>query len=32
MLDIYNKYTDQKERKRIEKLEMMDEFEEWNIM
>ncbi|KAL4463936.1 hypothetical protein ABPG74_005873 [Tetrahymena malaccensis] len=32
MLDIYNKFTDQNERKRIEKLEMMDEFEEWIIM
>ncbi|EGR27003.1 leucine carboxyl methyltransferase family protein, putative [Ichthyophthirius multifiliis] len=32
MLDVYNHYTDQKEKKRIEKIEMMDEFEEWNIM
>lgn len=32
MLEVYQKHTDQVERKRIEKLEMMDEFEEWNIM
>ncbi len=32
MLTIYNKYTDQSERVRISKLELMDEYEEWNIM
>ena len=32
MLDIYNHYCDQEERKRIEKIELLDEYEEWNIM
>lgn len=32
MLDIYRNYCEQQERKRIEKIEFMDEFEEWNIM
>jgi hypothetical protein len=32
MLDVYNKFTDQVEKRRIEKLEMMDEFEEWIII
>lgn len=32
MLDIYNKFVDQIERKRIEKIEFLDELEEWNIM
>ena len=32
MVTIYNKYCDQKERQRIEKIEFLDEYEEWNIM
>lgn len=32
MLTIYNTCCDQEERKRIEKLELMDEFEEWIII
>eukprot|EP00828_Plagiopyla_frontata_P048846 TRINITY_DN9522_c0_g1_i3.p2 TRINITY_DN9522_c0_g1~~TRINITY_DN9522_c0_g1_i3.p2 ORF type:complete len:181 (-),score=46.08 TRINITY_DN9522_c0_g1_i3:129-671(-) len=32
MLDIYNKYVNQLERQRIEKIEFLDELEEWNIM
>ena len=32
MLDFYNKYADQNERKRIEKLEIFDEFEEWIML
>ncbi len=32
MLEFYNKYADPAERARIEKLEMFDEFEEWNML
>ncbi len=32
MLDVYNKYVDVEERKRIEKLEIFDEFEQWNLI
>jgi len=32
MLDIYNKMIDEKEKKRIEKLQLFDEFEEWNLI
>lgn len=32
MLNIYRTYCDQQERKRIEKIEFLDEYEEWNIM
>jgi tRNA wybutosine-synthesizing protein 4 len=32
MLEYYNTFIDKNERKRIEHLEMMDEFEEWNMM
>lgn len=28
----YYDYIDKNERQKIEKLEMLDEFEEWNIM
>ncbi|KAH7387604.1 hypothetical protein KP509_16G032100 [Ceratopteris richardii] len=29
---IYNQHIDQKDRKRIERLELFDEFEEWHIL
>lgn len=32
MLDIYNKCVDKGEKCRIEKIEFLDELEEWNIM
>ncbi len=32
MLTVYKKYCDQEERRRIEKIELLDEFEEWNMM
>lgn len=32
MLDIYNRYVDQTERKRIERLQFLDELEEWNLI
>jgi len=32
MLAIYNKYIDQNERKRVEKLEWLDELEEWQLI
>jgi len=32
MLDVYNKYINQDERKRIEKIEWLDELEEWWIL
>mmetsp|Transcript_9283 Transcript_9283/g.9285 ORF Transcript_9283/g.9285 Transcript_9283/m.9285 type:complete len:304 (-) Transcript_9283:31-942(-) len=32
MLMIYNRHTDRHERERVEKLEWMDEFEEWNML
>lgn len=32
MLDFYNKYADKDERQRIEKIEIFDEFEEWNLL
>jgi len=32
MIDMYNVHLDQTERKRIEKIEWFDEFEEWNLM
>lgn len=32
MKTLYISGTDPEERKRIEKLELMDEWEEWNIM
>jgi hypothetical protein len=32
MKTLYLRGTDIEERKRIEKLELMDEWEEWNIM
>ncbi|KAM3142116.1 hypothetical protein pb186bvf_005770 [Paramecium bursaria] len=32
MKTLYHKGTDQEERQRIEKIELMDEWEEWNIM
>lgn len=32
MKTLYQIATDPEERKRIEKLELMDEWEEWNIM
>ena len=32
MLDIYNKYIPEEEKLRVSKLELMDEFEEWNII
>lgn len=32
MKTLYQIATDSEERKRIEKLELMDEWEEWNIM
>lgn len=32
MLTIYNNILDKNEKRRIEKIEWFDEFEEWNIM
>jgi hypothetical protein len=32
MIKIYNELLDKKEKQRIEKLEYLDEFEEWNII
>lgn len=32
MCTLYRKGTIEEERKRIEKIEMLDEWEEWNIM
>jgi hypothetical protein len=32
MKNLYIRGTHEQERKRIEKLEMMDEWEQWNIM
>ncbi|GAB2232327.1 hypothetical protein Droror1_Dr00011359 [Drosera rotundifolia] len=32
MLNIYSKFVDAQERRRIERLELFDEFEEWNMM
>mmetsp|Transcript_97083 Transcript_97083/g.153069 ORF Transcript_97083/g.153069 Transcript_97083/m.153069 type:complete len:381 (-) Transcript_97083:54-1196(-) len=32
MNEVYSKYLDQKDLDRIHKLEMMDEFEEWNLI
>ena len=32
MKTLYNKGTDRDELKRIEKLELLDEWEEWNLM
>jgi len=32
MLEFYNKYADEGERQRIEKIEIFDEFEEWNML
>ena len=32
MISVYNKRLDQVERARIEKLEIFDEFEEWELL
>lgn len=32
MLRIYTNFIDAKERRRIERLELFDEFEEWHMM
>ena len=32
MLEFYDKYADKEEKARIEKIEIFDEFEEWNIL
>ena len=32
MLEFYNKFIDQAEKSRIESLEFVDEFEEWNLL
>ncbi|GAB2225723.1 hypothetical protein Droror1_Dr00006527 [Drosera rotundifolia] len=32
MLNIYSKFVDAQERRKIERLELFDEFEEWNMM
>ena len=32
MLQIYNNYSDQNERKRIEKIDFLDELEEWELL
>jgi len=32
MLNMYNKFMEESERKRIEKLEWLDEFEEWQLI
>jgi tRNA wybutosine-synthesizing protein 4 len=32
MLEYYNKYIDSTEKRRIEKLELVDEYEEWNLL
>jgi|JI6StandDraft_1071083.scaffolds.fasta_scaffold36106_7 hypothetical protein len=32
MIKIYNELLDKAEKARIEKLEYLDEFEEWNII
>lgn len=32
MLDIYNSHVDSREKHRIESLEIMDEFEEWDLL
>ena len=32
MLNLYNKVIIKEEKVRIEKIEMMDEFEEWNLI
>jgi len=32
MLKIYNDFIDSQERRRIERLELFDEFEEWHMM
>jgi hypothetical protein len=32
MIKIYNELLDKTEKARIEKLEFLDEFEEWNII
>ena len=32
MLDLYNKIINKEEKNLIEKIEMMDEFEEWNLI
>ncbi|KAI3848123.1 hypothetical protein MKX03_028962 [Papaver bracteatum] len=32
MQNVYSKFIDQKERRRIERLELFDEFEEWHMM
>jgi tRNA wybutosine-synthesizing protein 4 len=32
MLRIYNDFIDSQERRRIERLELFDEFEEWHMM
>lgn len=32
MNNAYNKLIDQKEKRRIERLEMLDELEEWNMI
>ena len=32
MVDFYNHFIDNSEKKKIEKLELFDEFEEWNLL
>jgi hypothetical protein len=32
MLELYNEKTDQIEKKRIEKIDFLDELEEWNLI
>ena len=32
LLEFYDKYADKEEKARIEKIEIFDEFEEWNIL
>ena len=32
MSEVYSSHLDAKERARIERLEMFDEFEEWNML
>ncbi len=32
MLEFYDKHADKTEKARIEKIEIFDEFEEWNIL
>jgi tRNA wybutosine-synthesizing protein 4 len=32
MLRVHNSFLDDEERRRIEKIEMFDEFEEWELL